>query len=206
MKRDTEDSERRAKAMVKHKAEDSGDKTDGAAAAEPSFRLKKRRNAEETSAHSGSAANRKPCASKQAKTGATQHATSAKGTEANTHLVESLKEPKIEENQVGTGKEITMESKSLTSSLPPMLITVGNFSDLFGLSQFLVGMCHDGKRLVYVPPDHVPEIGIVPSNTVLCLKVKLWEVCELSSDVAVLKEVATSGLEVSESESLPGGE
>ncbi|KAF9494266.1 hypothetical protein BDN71DRAFT_1507825 [Pleurotus eryngii] len=205
MKQDAEDSERRVKAVVKCKAEDSGDEMDGAAAAEPSFRLKKRRNVEETSAHSGSAANRKPCASKQAKTGATQCATPAKGTEADTRLVESLKEPKIEENQVGTGKEITMRSKvnvyyvlkiwngatfmlfqSLTSSLPLMLITVGDSSDLFGLSQFLVVMRHDGKRLVYVPPDHVPEIGIVPSNTVLCLKVKLWEVCELSSDVAAL--------------------
>lgn len=110
-KRNAEDSERKAEAMVKRKAEDSGDETDGTAVAEPSLKAKKRRNAEETSAHSGSAANRKPRASKRAKTGATQRATSARRSEADARLVESLKEPKIEENQVGTGKEITMGSK-----------------------------------------------------------------------------------------------
>ncbi|KAF4563142.1 hypothetical protein EYR36_003587 [Pleurotus pulmonarius] len=154
-KRNAEDSERKAEAMVKRKAEDSGDETDGTAVAEPSLKAKKRRNAEETSAHSGSAANRKPRASKRAKTGATQRATSARRSEADARLVESLKEPKIEENQVGTGKEITMGSKvnvyyvlkiwngatfmpfqSHTSSLLPILVTVGDSSDLFGQFSF----------------------------------------------------------------------
>lgn len=39
-------------------------------------------------------------------------------------------------------------------------------------------MRRDGERLVYVPPEHVPEIGTVPSNTVLRLsKLEKWNDC-----------------------------
>ncbi|KAF4577098.1 hypothetical protein EYR36_005085 [Pleurotus pulmonarius] len=110
----------------------------------------KRRNTEEASRRSG------PYASSQR--AASGGGYQPKATEAKEHLrrmVESLEEPQIEENQVGTGKEITIGSKvnvyyvlkvwngaafevfcSLTSHVPAMRVTVGDPSDLFGQFSF----------------------------------------------------------------------
>ncbi len=105
MRRMTDDRGPATETVTKRKADDSVDKTD-ATGAEPSCRPNKRRNAEEASRRSG------PYASSQR--AASGGGYQPKATEAKEHLrrmVESLEEPQIEENQVGTGKEITIGSK-----------------------------------------------------------------------------------------------